>query len=55
MNLGSPIFQILSINKFSGDMKILPINPFTEKDLSKVKLIFIDNFIYADHKYKELP
>lgn len=36
-------------------MSGVPINFLTEKEQDSVKLVFIGNYIYADHSYKQLP
>jgi len=51
----TPIYQVLSINKASDEIKEVPINTYMEREQSNVKLVFFDSFIYADHTYKFLP
>ena len=51
----TPIFQVLSINRNTKQVNGIPVNLMVEKDMEKVKLVFIDNYIYADHQYKQLP
>ena len=51
----TPIFQILEIDKFTNQVKEVPVNNYMEKEQENVKLVFIGNYIYGDHSYKYLP
>jgi hypothetical protein len=33
----------------------VPLNLLMEKEQDNVKLVFIGNYIYADHQYKSIP
>jgi len=33
----------------------VPLNLLIEKEQDNVKLVFIGNYIYADHQYKSIP
>jgi hypothetical protein len=32
----------------------IPLNLYMEREMNNIKLVFIDNYIYADHSYKPL-
>jgi hypothetical protein len=51
----TPIFQVLNINKFTNEVKGIPMNLYMEKEKNSVKLVFLGNYIYADHAYTYLP
>src|SRR5688572_10096882 len=55
LNTDTPIFQLLNINTHSSEVTVVPFNAFVEKEKSTVKLIFMDNFVYADHQYQISP
>lgn len=51
----TPIFQLLKVNQQGDRVEDLPINYFLEKETNSVRLVLIDNYMYADHSYKYLP
>lgn len=45
----APIFQVLKINKKNNLVTRVPLSSLLEKEQENVKLVFIGNYIYADH------
>ncbi|CDW79003.1 serine threonine-protein kinase endoribonuclease ire2 [Stylonychia lemnae] len=52
---GNLIYSVLNINRITNEIKEVPFNSFLEKEKNTVKLVNIDNFLYADHQYKYIP
>lgn len=46
---------MLSINRQTDEVNEIPFNELLEKDIGNIKLINIDNYLYADHSYKFIP
>lgn len=51
----TPIFQVLSIDRGTSTVTGVPLNMFHDKDNEKIKIVFIGEYIYADHTYLQLP
>ena len=46
---------MLSVSKASNQAAVVPLNNLHDKDDEKIKIVFIGEYIYADHSYLQIP
>eukprot|EP00347_Sterkiella_histriomuscorum_P021552 403333575 len=51
----TPVYQVLNINRQTDEVSEVPFNELLERDINNIKLINIENYLYADHSYKFIP